>query len=550
MDFYKEYDIDQNKLTRDYVKLPLKKRELPNKEDLEYLYNILSIKELNLYFQKSGIDQTIKKYGIKISKEVSNMKRERSNLKKYGYKHLCNRPKHREKLNIAAKSIERKEKIKETCLRKYGVENYTKTTDYQNKSKETCLRKYGVESTNILDWKKDKSKETCLRKYGVENVSKLVSIKKQKHKTATQNNPLDPYNSAKAQKTILTRYNGPHAYRNLSKQELSILQTKSLFKKEIEKYNGNIIKMASDFGVGFSTLYRYIHQYQINFSYKKKNTSIYEDVLVSQFPTEEIETNVRILNGKEIDIYFPKHKIGIEFNGSYWHSNLHKPKNYHVDKSRVANEMGIQIIHIFEYEWIDNADKIIQWLKSQFSNNTIIYARKCIIKEIDSGNKNIFLFENHLQGNDKSTIRLGLFYDDTLVSVMTFGKSRFNKHHKFELHRFCSKHNTTIVGGASKLFKHFLKTHNPDSIISYQDISKFNGNIYEKMGFRLSHISEPNYVWCDKKNNYLSRYQTQKHKLLELGYAGSSENSIMEARGYFKIYNCGNNVWVYKKEEQ
>jgi hypothetical protein len=88
-----------------------------------------------------------------------------------------------------------------------------------------------------------------------------------------------------------------------------------------------------------------------------------------------------------------------------------------------------------------------------------IYARKCIVKEIDNKSKNDFLNKNHIQGQDISKYKLGLFYNDELVSVMTFGQRNITGKSSFELIRFCSKLNTQIIGGASKLFQYFIKNY-------------------------------------------------------------------------------------------
>ena len=70
---------------------------------------------------------------------------------------------------------------------------------------------------------------------------------------------------------------------------------------------------------------------------------------------------------------------------------------------------------------------------------------------------------------------------------MTFGKPRYNKNYEYELIRYCSS--KKVVGGAEKLFNYFIKTYNPKSIISYCDWSKFNGNVYSKLGFKYKSYS-------------------------------------------------------------
>ena len=142
-----------------------------------------------------------------------------------------------------------------------------------------------------------------------------------------------------------------------------------------------------------------------------------------------------------------------------------------------------------------------------------IYARNCIVKSIPSEIKNEFLDKNHLQGNDKSCICLGLFYDDELVSIMTFGNSRYNKNYQYEMHRFCTKIGYQIIGGASKLWSYFVKNHNPKSVITYADRRYSDGTFYSKIGFKKIGISKPNYFYFKNTINLLSRLNFQKNKL-------------------------------------
>lgn len=174
-----------------------------------------------------------------------------------------------------------------------------------------------------------------------------------------------------------------------------------------------------------------------------------------------------------------------------------------------------------------------------------IYARKCCIKELDTVSD--FLNQNHIQGEDKSIIKLGLYYNDLLVAVMTFGKSRFNKNYQYELIRYATLSGYRVIGGAGKLLKYFERTYNPDSIITYVDRRYSQGNMYLKLGFMFSHNSKPNYWWI-KGTQKLTRYQCQKHKLKNiLGDKFNpqlSENENMYLNGWNKIYDCGNMVFA------
>ncbi|MDR1019014.1 MAG: hypothetical protein LBM02_09990 [Lachnospiraceae bacterium] len=260
------------------------------------------------------------------------------------------------------------------------------------------------------------------------------------------------------------------------------------------------------------------------------------------------ENNTEILNGKELDIYIPELKIAIEFNGLYWHSDLFKDKNYHLNKLEECNSKGIRLIQIFEDEWLNKPEIVKSRLRNILGKiENKIYARNCIIKEIDSKSVTKFLNENHLQGTVGSKVKLGLFHKDELVSLMTFGNLRKNLGQKagdnvFELLRFCNKLNTSIIGGASKLFKYFYSNYNPISIISYADRRWGNGELYYNLGFNHIHNSQPNYFYVKKDGELKreARFKYRKDILVSEGFdKNKTEKKIMIERGYFRIYDCG-----------
>ena len=187
-----------------------------------------------------------------------------------------------------------------------------------------------------------------------------------------------------------------------------------------------------------------------------------------------------------------------------------------------------------------------------------VYGRKCEIKEISSDMANEFICNYHIQGVCKGNIyNLGLYYKDELVEVKTFGKSRYNKHYDWELLRLCSKTEYKIIGGASKLFNYFIKLIKPKSIVSYCDLSKFNGDVYVNLGFTLYNISKPAKHWYNMKtkrhitdNLLRQRGYSQLHndKCYNLYDKGQSNEKLMLENGYVTVYDCGQATYVYREE--
>ena len=264
-------------------------------------------------------------------------------------------------------------------------------------------------------------------------------------------------------------------------------------------------------------------------------------------------SNREILEGREIDIYLPEERIGIECDGLRWHNETHKPKNYHLEKTKACEEKGVRLIHIFEDEWVHNSEIWKSMLRNMFGETeNRIYARNCEVREVNAREKRRFLKHNHIQGNAQSRYNYGLFHDGELVSLMTFGNPRINmggrkKEGSYELVRFCNKINTNVVGGAGKLFSHFVKGHNPSEIVSYSDKRWATGKLYTILGFENVHDSRPNYFYVNNLTRE-NRFKYRKSVLVNEGYdKDKTEHQIMFERGIYRIYDCGTKVWKWKK---
>ena len=276
----------------------------------------------------------------------------------------------------------------------------------------------------------------------------------------------------------------------------------------------------------------------------------------------EYLTNVRdAIPPKELDIYIPSKKVAIEINGCYWHSDKEKPKNYHIDKFEVCRDNGIRLIQIWE-DWMFNKPEIVRsFLMSKLGCCTsTIYARKCELREVTNKDSIMFLNENHIQGRCNSKYSYGLFYDNELVSLMTFGHNRGcvgnmcskkSAESEYELLRFCNKINTRVIGGASRLLKHFIETFHSSKIISYASCDISDGNLYKVLGFESDNKITRSYWYIDPRT--LTRYHRSsftKSKIVEKGIKeakGSwTENEAMDEAGYIRIYDAGQTKWVKK----
>ena len=261
-----------------------------------------------------------------------------------------------------------------------------------------------------------------------------------------------------------------------------------------------------------------------------------------------ISSDRSIIPPLELDIYLPDKKLAIEFNGLYWHSEIagRKNKNYHLNKLNLCADKGIELIQIFEDEWIQKKNIVLALLKSKLGIITNKYhARKLKIKIVDSNIERVFLDSYHIQGYYPSFIVLGLYNKEELISLASFIKARYRRNSEWELLRYVTKADCQVIGGLSKLLSYFRKRY-IGSIVSYCDKRLFNGKGYEAVGFTKLKDSLPNYYYTKNYTNRSSRVQFQKHKLkkkLESFDFTLTEWENMQINGYDRIWDCGNMVY-------
>ena len=269
---------------------------------------------------------------------------------------------------------------------------------------------------------------------------------------------------------------------------------------------------------------------------------------IKSFYSGEVITSVRDkIPPMELDIFLPEFNLGIEINGSYWHSEKFKSKDYHIRKYNLCKSKNIRLISIWEWEYLKNKDKIENFIKNLILEKKKLFARKLHIKEVDVKIQREFLDINHLQGYVPCTHALGLYKEDELIQLMTL-RIKSKKDKLYEIGRLATKTGFTVVGGSKRLFKHLLSFVDFGTIISYNNMDKFTGDTYESLGMTYESISIP-YGWI-RNTEYLPRYATQKSKLLKQGFDKNlSESEIMRNEGFEKIYFTGVSKFVLKKEK-
>lgn len=520
---------------------------------------------------------------------------------KNGYREFCST-----KCMNSCKDIQ--ERKKQTSLKNWGTESPMKSNKVQEKLKNSVREKYGVDNPFQMDDFKEKRKKTCLEKYGVEHHLQNPEIMSKQISTNIKKYGVECISQRDDYKKIIkqtnenkyggTGYASPEINNKIKQTNLDLYGVENVVLNEeisntisISLRNNSI--RSHERLIGYTPEGDWImkcphpecnkcqEKFYITYSGRENDRihakletctklapinsplSFIEDFVKNILNEYNIpyETNViGLLDGrKEIDIYIPSHKLAIECNGVYWHSDKYKDKNYHINKYNQCKSNGIMLVQIWE-DWLKNKPEIVKSIllnKLGLLDNTI-YARKCIIKEVGSQESNIFLDNNHIQGRSSASIKLGLYYNDELVSLMTFSTPRINmgaKQHKqqWELVRFCSKLNTRVVGGASKLFNYFIKTYNPISMVSFSMNDISNGNLYDKLGF-IKECENISYWYIEPHTDKrYHRASFSKQMIIKKGWKDSKEGwteyEVMDEKGYYRIYDAGQTKWVWNKKE-
>ena len=472
-------------------------------------------------------------------KQKRSAKAKETFLKKYG-------------VDNPAKSKEVLAKIQKTNLERYGVEYSAQSDIVKEKVKTTNLKKYGVEYSFQANEVKDKIKATNLERYGVDNPSKSDIIKTRIVESNRKNLGVDyPMQSKdvmdKSRVTSFEKYGTEYPNQSdivKSKIDASTLEHYGVNRVcKLDEFKQKVVDTNRErYGVDYTCL---IYSGKL-----RGNDSSYNRSFAELLDDNGIKYEREFLLQK----YSYDFKVGetlIEINPTATHNTHFNPygknridANYHRDKSKLAKDSGYSVIHVFDW---DDVDKVVQLLKFRVT----AYARKCDVKVVSEIDTNNYLDMYHLQGTCRGQkIRLGLYHDNQLVSLMTFGKSRFNKSCEYELLRYCSHYN--VVGGAEKLFKYFVDNYKPSSIVSYCDTSKFSGKVYDTLGFTHVKTNSPRKHWYSTKEK---RHITDG-LLLSQGYdrlfkenhgKGTSNEELILNRGYLPVYDCGQATYIWRK---
>ena len=429
---------------------------------------------------------------------------------------------------------ERRDKISKTLLAKE-----IKLSEEEKKIRSKNLNSYWKDldkEARSLRNKKNaiKAKQTKLEKYGDENYnnSKQISITYRKNNNAE--NPAQNWN-------------------HITQEHLKIIRDKELFKQfilSIPLKDRCIYTIAIKLNIGRSYCSTLINKYDL---YQDSEVKIHRNLSQPQIELQEYIKSIykgeiiintkKIITPYELDIYIPDKQLALEFNGNYYHTTEKLDKKAHYNKSIMCEKLGIRLIHIFEYEWIDNRQRLIleNIIKGALGFNKTLYARNLDIVIKESKEMKSFFNDNNIQGFRGGKFAICLIDKVTKEIYMSylFGDAFFGKgKYQYEVIRGATKLGYNVIGGASKIWNYFIKNYNPTSCVYYIDFNYFNGNSLKNlnnMKYITTQFSFKNYF---VKENKVKNRDPMHHK----------EIKELEKQGLvYPIYNAGTKVYVWEK---
>lgn len=474
------------------------------------------------------------------------------------------------------------QKCKDAVKAKYGVDNISQSSEFKSKirsgllsktsqiqesRRKTMIDRYGVEYPMQSDALKSKILETNEQRYGYKNPAKNSDIK-----LKISNSVRSKECQQKVQQTNLERYGVSYPSQSLkiqNKMKSTNLerygveyptQSENVKSKMIQtlyttRINDPSIKQRAIESIHATCKDRYgvdwpcqLEQCRQASGAKSSINDKFKHLCESQGIHLQCEYHI---NSFSYDFRVVNRNILIEIDPTYTHNSIGNHWNekgltvdYHKIKSDIATSKGFHCIHVFDW---DDWNKLLDMLKSKQK----VYARQCEIREVSDKGTHEFLSLYHLQNTCKGQkVKLGLYYNEKLLQIMTFGKPRYNNKYQWELLRLCTQPKYRVVGGASKLFQYFIKIYNPESIISYCDRSKFNGSVYENIRMKLHHIVEPAKVWSSGKQRITDNLLRQRgfDQLFKTNHGkGTNNEDLMLKHGWLPVYDCGQAVYTWLK---
>lgn len=269
---------------------------------------------------------------------------------------------------------------------------------------------------------------------------------------------------------------------------------------------------------------------------------------ISSWGVSVITSDRTAIKPYELDIYIPSHSLAIEYCGLYWHSEQQgKNRQYHFTKYKRCLEAGIQLITMFEDEWVTKRDQVCRKLRTLLHTSVepVIYARSCNLRDVNKQDRESFLNANHIQGDGSGSVTTGLYNAETLVALMTWKQTAPGV---WLLNRYATSQR--VVGGFSRLVTHFQRTQQWNQLVSFADNRWSDGGVYSNNGWTRESVLPPDYYYSPDGHTRIHKFNYRRKNLPTL--LSTFDPTLSEAQNCFannvlKIWDCGKQRFVINR---
>jgi len=200
----------------------------------------------------------------------------------------------------------------------------------------------------------------------------------------------------------------------------------------------------------------------------------------------------------------------------------------------LAKENQIKLIQIWEDLWLTKREISQSRVLAALGKIKKIHGRETSVVKINNNQLIDFLEKNHLAIPLKGKHKFGLLYRDQLVTVISFSYPRNfgsgdQKIKSYEILRFCHVNGHSVVGGLSKLLKHFIENYKADHLMTYIDKDWGDGEGFETIGFTKSNELAPGKFYIHPET---------KMRIQNISYH-QTENKLDSTEKYILAYNSG-----------
>lgn len=447
-----------------------------------------------------------------------------------------------------------KAKAKKTIQENFGVDHQMHSDEVKAKIAKTNMERYGVSNPMSNDDIREKASQTNLNRYGASNPLlsteileriKQTNIEKYGHENPWGNRDVISKSLASREETYDRKWNGRHPSQiNYSDDTYGILSNSVAF---ADAFGSMPLNTLSDkLGVAKGTIRQACEKYGIKVPHSR---SRYEDEITAFLDNHGIkhrQNTRKAIPPNELDFYVEEQKIGIEFNGLYYHSDDMVSKVYHLRKHNQCKDAGIRLLMINEDEWLDRKESIKRKILNLVGQSEKgVGARKLSIRKISNATANDFVDTYHIQGKTGAVVAsYGAYDGDRLAAVIQYNHQRGTQ--DIELIRFCTD-GKLYAGVFSRLFKASVKEEGYTKVISFADLRYSDGGVYQKNGFVLEDTIRPDYRYIKGLKTFHKSSFTKAaiSKKFGIDMTDRTEREVMVELGYRRIYDCGKLKYVW-----